>query len=83
MQGGRPLYAVSSRKHGVSLYVKTPILTHPRKAKQLELLKRVYNLSVEQLNSRPTAALDSVLLKTYRLPQSVIDTLRLPHYRQL
>lgn len=83
LQGGRPLYTVSSRKHGVALYVKNSALTHERKAKQLELLKKVYNLSVEALNQHPTAALDSVLLKTYKLPQTVVDTLRLPRYRKL
>lgn len=83
VQGGRPLYVASSRKYGVALYVKNTGLTHARKAKQIELLKRVYNLSVEALNNRPTNALDSVLLKTYKLPQSVVDTLRLPRYRQL
>lgn len=82
-QGGRSLYSVSSRKYGVALYVKNPALSHRRKAKQLELLKRAYNLSVEALNHHPSAALDSVLLKTYKLPQSVVDTLRLPRYRKL
>lgn len=71
----------SVRSH--SLCFRSKILSNQRKQQQIQALKKVYNMAVKDLNSKGTHAADSALIKTYGLPSSVIDTLRLPHYRSL
>lgn len=66
-----------------SLCFRTKALDDKRKHQQIELLRKVYNMAVLDLNSHGTHAADSALIKTYRLPKEVIDTLRLPEYRPL
>lgn len=67
----------------MALCFRTKVMDDKRKQEQIELLRRVYNMAVLDLNSRGTHAADSALIKTYRLPKEVIDTLRLPAYRPL
>lgn len=81
VSGHRVLSSFSSRKYSVAFYVKKSSLSHARKARQVARLKEVYNLSVKALNTAPSSALDSVLIKTYRLPENVVDTLRLPYFQ--
>lgn len=65
------------------LCFRNQVLKDKRKQKQIEILKKVYNAAVLDLNSHGTHAADSALIKAYRLPQTVVDTLRLPKYRPL
>lgn len=80
-KGHRILSSVPSRSYSVALYMKTAASRHPRKSRQIARLKEVYNLSVNSLNTQPSSALDSVLIKTYRLPKSVVDTLCIPRFQ--
>lgn len=66
-----------------SLYFRNAVMNDKRKADQIELLRKVYNASVLDLNAHGIHAADSALLKTYHLPHAVIDTLRLPEYRPI
>lgn len=66
-----------------SLCFRNEIYKDKRKADQVELLRKVYNASILDLNSRGTHAADSTLIKAYQLPKAVIDTLRLPEYRPI
>lgn len=66
-----------------SLYFRNDVMKDKRKSDQVELLRKVYNASVLDLNTHGTHAADSVLIKTYHLPKEVIDTLKLPEYRPL
>lgn len=65
------------------LAFRLPVFKDERKAKQVEKLRQVYNEAVLQLNLHGTHAADSALIKSYKLPKEVIDTLRLPEYRPL
>lgn len=66
-----------------SLYFRNEVMKDKRKSDQIELLRKVYNASVLDLNSHGTHAADSVLIKTFHLPKEVIDTLKLPAYRPI
>lgn len=66
-----------------SLCFRNEIYKDKRKADQVELLRKVYNASILDLNSGGTHVADSTLIKTYQLPKAVIDTLRLPEYRPI
>lgn len=81
-QGHRSISSNDSVRSMV-LCFRTPILKDKRKQKQIEVLKQVYNLAVKDLNANGPHAADSALIKDYHLPQALIDTLRLPKYRQL
>lgn len=65
------------------LCFRNQVLKDKRKQKQIETLRQAYNLAVKDLNAHGTHAADSALIKDYQLPQTVIDTLRLPKYRTL
>lgn len=67
----------------MALCFRTKAMDDKRKYEQIEQLRRVYNMAVLDLNSHGTHAADSALIKSYRLPKEVIDTLRLPEYRPL
>lgn len=80
MRGHRSIW--SNRETSTyALCFRTKCMKDKRKQEQIELLRKVYNASVLDLNSHGTHASDSALIKVYRLPQEVIDTLRLPQYR--
>lgn len=66
-----------------SLYFRNDVMKDKRKFDQIELLRKVYNASVLDLNSHGTHAADSALIKIYHLPKTVIDTLKLPEYRPI
>lgn len=66
-----------------SLCFRNEVMKDKRKSDQIELLRRVYNASVLDLNTHGTHAADSVLIKTFHLPKAVIDTLKLPEYRPI
>lgn len=66
-----------------SLYFRNDVMKDKRKSDQIELLRKVYNASVLDLNTHGTHAADSVLIKTFHLPKEVIDTLKLPEYRPI
>ncbi len=54
---------------------------NPKTKEKLDLLREGYNRAVETLNAQGTSACREVLKTTYRLPDAVIDSLKLPHYR--
>lgn len=66
-----------------ALCFRNKVMQDKRKQDQVELLRKVYNASVLDLNSHGVHAADSALIKIYRLPKEVIDTLRLPEYRPI
>lgn len=65
------------------LAFRLPVYNDKRKAKQIELLRQVYNESVLSLNLHGTHAADSALIKSLKLPKEVVDTLKLPEYRPI
>lgn len=66
-----------------ALCFRNKAMQDKRKENQVELLRKVYNASILDLNSHGVHAADSTLIKTYRLPKEVIDTLKLPEYRPI
>lgn len=66
-----------------SICFRNEVMKDKRKSDQIELLRKVYNASVLDLNTHGTHAADSVLIKTFHLPKAVIDTLKLPEYRPI
>lgn len=81
-RGHRSLWS-ERETHTHSLCFRNEVYKDKRKADQIELLRKVYNASVLDLNSHGTHAADSALIKAYKLPKEVIDTLRLPEYRPI
>lgn len=63
--------------------MRNKALKEERKQEQVRLLKGVYNLAVKDLNANGVHAADSALIKAYGLPREVIDSLKLPRYKNL
>lgn len=88
-------FVTTARQHGhrvvwhtdsvssLVLAFRDKALKDKRKAGQMSLLQKAYNLAVRDLNARGVHAADSALIKVYGLAPVVIDSLRLPRYRQV
>lgn len=81
MKGHQIIWRTDSIRN-TAIYIRNKALTKQGKKQQVELLKRVYNLAVADLNKGGAKVADSALIKVYHLPQNVIDTLRLPYYHK-
>lgn len=78
--GQRVLTTLPSSQHTFYLWLSPKSQADKRKSQQAQLLQRVYNEAVRELNSRPRAALDSVLLKRYQLTPEQVKMVKLPRY---
>lgn len=80
-KGHRRLYSSVSDSVSLNCLVfRSAILSDTLRRQQVQLLVKAYNRAVEELNAKGKAACSEVLFKAYRLPQAVIDSLRLPKF---
>ncbi len=81
-QGNKKLYdgtAANVRLDCIILNDKA--IKNPTTAEKLRLLREGYNRAIETLNAQGASACRELLKSTYRLPDAVIDSLKLPSYR--
>ncbi|GEM_PF-285150 len=81
LRGHQIIWRTDSMRN-TAIYIRNKALAKKGKKQQVELLKKAYNLAVADLNKGGAKVADSALIKVYHLPQSVIDTLRLPYYHK-
>lgn len=65
------------------LCARDKVMKNQLKAAQIKKLRQAYNIAVADLNRHGVHAADSSLIKRYRLPQEVLDTLHLPKYKTI
>lgn len=80
-KGHRRLYSSSCDTASLSCLVfRSAVLSDSMHRQQVQLLVKAYNRAVEELNAKGKAACSEILFNAYRLPQEVIDSLRLPQF---
>lgn len=76
-QGGKSIWKSKEKEQGWMVLATTPkTMNDKRIAKQIEVLRQVYDKAAEALNTQPdAAAMDSLLKQRYELPIQAVDTM--------